>query len=120
MNVGSSDTHNLAIAAKKSADVGLKLAEGNQAAWLIRSAQDLDRNFLRFGVQNTGGAAAENVAVSVLKKLVCTSDGTVLWTKPFTFQTVKYLPPKENTNGPSQNIGGWTSISSLKTKKAWF
>jgi Ca2+/Na+ antiporter len=88
-----------AKAAKDSVDLQFKITEGSQAAWLIPSQQDLNRNFLSFGVQNVGGISAENVAVTAEIKLVRTSDNQILWTEPFVFETVKYLAPKQNTNG---------------------
>jgi hypothetical protein len=98
MRRAANATETAAIAAKNSADLGFKVAEGSQAAWFVPSAQNLDRNLLRFGVQNMGGVAAENVAVSVQMKLVRTSDNHTLWTESFVFETVKYLPAKQNTN----------------------
>jgi hypothetical protein len=51
-----------------------------------------------------GGVSAENVAVTVQIKLVRISDRQTLWTESFTFETVKYLPPKQNTNGQRERI----------------
>jgi len=92
-------TKKAADATKDSVDLQIKIAEGSQAAWLIPSQQDLNRNFLSFGVQNMGGISAENVAVTVQIKLVRTSDSQTLWTESFNFETAKYLAPKQNTSG---------------------
>lgn len=98
MHDGGVDTHNLAMATKDAADLNRILAEGSAAAWLIPSEQELNRNFLSFGVQNMGGVAAENVGVSVEVKLNRLSNSQTLWTESFTLDIVRYLPPKQNTN----------------------
>jgi hypothetical protein len=90
--------------AKKNIDLQIKIAEGSQSAWLMPSQQELNRNFLSFGVQNMGSINAENVAVTVEMKLIMLSDSQTLWTESFTFDTVKYLAPKQNTNGQRERI----------------